>query len=137
MTNLYSLFIVRRHLIGCINHDTVAGLCSKLFIRLSIMWGQQKFVFLWRINPRSLKSLASTVTARPGPLILTFLLCQFYKQFECANCYSFHSSFIKQTWMSAFHSPQEIQDWYQYSRALGNSPSGVLGEFLFDLFVLF
>ena len=30
-----SLFNVRRHAIGCINHDIVIGLCFELFMRLS------------------------------------------------------------------------------------------------------
>ena len=31
----WSLFKVKQHVIGCINHDLVVGLCSKLFMRLS------------------------------------------------------------------------------------------------------
>ena len=30
-----SLFKVRQHIIGCINHDIVIGLCAELFMRLS------------------------------------------------------------------------------------------------------
>ena len=55
----YSLFKVRRHVIGCINNDIVISLCSELRLRLS-----------YYIHPRygttstTLPTITSTITLR-------------------------------------------------------------------------
>ena len=51
-----SLFKVRRHVIGCINHDIVVGLCSDLLIRSS-----------YYIHLRYVKSFCLTQGSNRGP----------------------------------------------------------------------
>ena len=67
-TDFCIVFKVRRHVIGCINHDIVVGLCSELLMRLSYYihpgcgnknWSQVG------IEPRSSRKWA--INSTPGP----------------------------------------------------------------------